>query len=118
MSLAYFLWCHSLREWLINDNAIDTSSLDAELANYPIWRLCRDVANRTRHLDLTHRPTDKDWSAYREYEPFSVQIDGRERHVANFRFDGRKVRVGEAILEASSMWADIIQRSGVSQSIP
>jgi hypothetical protein len=107
-SLTYFLWCHSLFEWLHEDGAMDKAELSEKLNRYPVWPLCRDIANRVRHFDLRHRPTDKDWSAFREYLPFESQIAGKERHVANIMFSGRKWRIAEAISEASKMWDEII----------
>lgn len=109
MALAYFLWSHSLREWLINDQIVGAVALDAELAKHDIWKLCRDVANRTRHFDLTRNPTDKHWSAHREYDPFSVQIEGVERHTANFFFNGRKLSIGDAVRQSAAMWNDVLQ---------
>ena len=106
-SLAYFLWCHSLREWLLNDKVFCKEALDTELAKYEIWPLCRDIANRPRHLELERNPTDKDWSVYREYEPFAPIIEGRERHIANIMFDGKKWRTSDAIKAASDMWEKI-----------
>lgn len=106
-SLAYFVWCHSLREWLLNDKVFSQSALDAELAKYEVWPLCRDIANRTRHLELNRNPTDKDWSAYREYDPFAPTIEGRERHISNIMFNGRKWRTSDAITAATAMWEKI-----------
>ncbi|MDP2697412.1 hypothetical protein [Thalassospira sp.] len=106
-SLAYFVWCHSLFEWLHEDGAIDKLKLSEKLNSYQVWPLCRDIANRVRHFDLRRKPTDKDWSAYREYLPFEYQIAGKEKHVANIMFDGRKWRIDEAISEASRMWEEI-----------
>ena len=106
-SLAYFLWCHSLRDWLKNDNVFTEEALQAELAKYEVWPLCRDIANRVRHLELRDKPTDKDWSAYREYDPFAPVIEGHERHIANIMFNGKKWRISDAIKAASDMWEEI-----------
>ncbi|MGV2017192.1 hypothetical protein [Agrobacterium sp. 22-223-1] len=107
-SLTYFVWCHSLAEWLHEDGALDKAILFEKLTRYPVWPLCRDIANRVRHFELRHRPTDKDWSAYREYQPFESQVTGKERHVANIMFHGRKWCIIEAISDASKMWDEII----------
>jgi hypothetical protein len=109
-SLAYFLWAHSLREWLFNDGVFTQDVLDNELSKFKIWKLCRDVANRTRHLDLKRNPTDKDWSAYREYDHFSQMLEGRERHIANILFDGEKLPITEVIRQTSAMWEKILAR--------
>lgn len=116
MALAYFLWSHSLREWLINDSKIAVRELDGALAKYPVWKLCRDVANRTRHFELTKGPTDKDWSAFREYDPFSIVLEGKETHIACFYFDGKRYRITDAVLQSANMWADIVKQFGLSAS--
>lgn len=107
-SLAYFLWCHSLLEWLHEDGAMDKLELTPQLNSYAVWPLCRDIANRVRHFDLRNKPTDKDWVAYREYLPFESHIEGRAKHVANLMFDRRKWRIADAISEASKMWKTIL----------
>jgi hypothetical protein len=106
--LAYFLWSHSLRDWLINDGVFSKDDLNARLGHYKIWALCCDVANRTRHYELTRNPTDKDWSAYREYDPFGPLTQGREVHLANIMFDGEKWRVADAIRASANMWEEIV----------
>jgi hypothetical protein len=107
-SIAYFLWCHSLREWLINDNVMTEEELNSELSKYSVWKLCRDIANRTRHFELKRNPTDKDWACYREYEPFSSIIEKRERHRVYVIHDGRKWETSEAIIQTAEMWKQII----------
>jgi hypothetical protein len=108
LALAYFVWCHSLRDWLTNDNAIEKDSLNRELSGYPIWQLTRDVANRTRHFEMNQHPRDSEWSTYRAYDPFSIQIEGRERHVALLMFDGRRWEIKDAIVQSADMWAVIL----------
>ena len=110
-SLAYFLWSHSLREWLINDEVIDRDKLDCELAKHDVWKLCRDIANRTRHFDLKMNPKDKDWTVYREYDPFAPVIEGRKRDIANLMFDGKKLPISSAIRNVADMWESIISHN-------
>ncbi len=63
-SLAYFVWCHSLREWLIKDQAASQSVIDSALKAYPEWRIVRDLANRSRHLVITQNPADAEWAVF------------------------------------------------------
>jgi hypothetical protein len=116
-SLAYFLWCHSLFEWLHEDGAMDKSELSHQLDGYVVWPLCRDVANRVRHFDLRHRPTDKDWAVYREYLPFESHVSEKEIHAANLVFDGRKWLLAETISEASKMWKEILHDLLMDKSV-
>ena len=71
LALSYFVWCHSLREWLVRGKVMDAKVLDENLGRYPQWKICRDIANRCRHYDLTTNPSDKHWSIGREYDPFA-----------------------------------------------
>lgn len=64
-ALAYFVCCHSMRDWLINDGATGESKLIDQLKQYPEWKVVHDLANRTRHLTLNQRLTDKEWSIAR-----------------------------------------------------
>lgn len=108
-TLAYFLWSHSFLEWLHESGEAEKAELSKKLKQYRVWPLCRDIANRVRHFDLRHNPTDKNWSAYREYLPFESQITGEERHVANVIFDGRKWDLSDAILESAKMWKEVVR---------
>ena len=107
-SLAYFVWCHSLREWLIKDGATTQGKIDRVLMVYPEWKIIRDLANRSRHLILTQKPTDADWSVFREYDPFAPAIEGRERHHVNLFFGGRKYRLLNLVRDAGSMWEQVL----------
>jgi hypothetical protein len=115
-SLAYFLWSHSLYEWLHESGAISKAALNRTLESYEIWPLCRDVANRVRHFDLNRSPTDRDWALLREYLPFETQLEDREKHSANLFFNGKKYRVTNAIRASSKMWLDVISSLNTAQS--
>lgn len=112
-ALAYFVWCHSLRDWLIKDGAISKNELDDSLKQHPEWKIVRDLANRSRHLVLTQSPTDGEWAVFREYEPFALQVEGRERHHLNLLFDGEKHRVSDLVSRSSRMWDDVLFRGGL-----
>ena len=107
--LAYFVWCHSMREWLINSKAIDKNKLDTELAKYEEWPLCRDIANRSRHFELRMNPKDKDWSIGREYDIFSKMSGQKMRHVLFLVSDDEKYDVVELVGRTQRMWRDIVE---------
>ncbi|OSQ28481.1 hypothetical protein TH468_18170 [Thalassospira sp. MCCC 1A03138] len=108
IALAYFIWSHSLRDWIIKDGAITSAEIDNNLSRYPVWQIVRDVANRSKHLKLTQNPKDADWFVRREYDSFSIVLEGRERHHINLFFDGKKHRLTDVILESSEMWKEIL----------
>ncbi len=107
-SLAFFVWSHSLREWLIKDQALSQSTIDTALKAYPEWRVVRDLANRSRHLVITQKPTDSEWAVFREYDPFAPAIEGRERHHVNLFFNGQKWRLSDLIVKSGRMWHQVL----------
>lgn len=112
-TLAYFVWCHSLRDWLINTGAMDENTLNAKLKEYPEWKRVRDLGNRQRHPVLAQNPTDKDWAMAREYDVFSHALEGRERHHLNLYFDGEKLRVLPLLRDTRAMWKSILEENGL-----
>jgi len=113
-TLAYFLWSHSFVEWLCEGGIITKKELFNELKNYEVWPLCRDVANRTRHFELKNKPTDKYWTAYRENDFFAYAVEGKERHIVNIMFDGKKWRATDAIQESDKMWKQVLEKQNAN----
>lgn len=112
-TLAYFVWCHSLREWLIQDNAIGGSLLDDELSRHPEWKIVRDLANRTRHLEITRNPTDAGWLVFREYDPFAPEIEQRERHCLVLLFGGERFQLVDLVGQSGRMWLEVLTKLGL-----
>lgn len=108
LALAYFVWCHSMRDWLIRDQVFERNALDNTLLEHPVWRIVRDVSNRSKHLILTQKPADAEWSVAREYDPFAIILEGRERHHLNLYFDGKKHRLSDVISRSSQMWRVVL----------
>jgi hypothetical protein len=71
VALAYFVWCHSMRDWLIKDNAMTRNEVDSQLSNHATWKIVRDLANRSKHLKITCNPADAEWAVSREYDHFA-----------------------------------------------
>lgn len=109
-ALAYFIWAHSLRDWLIEDQAVKKEQLDDLLGKSKAWKICRDMANRSRHFNLKQNPTDKDWSLLRSYDPFSEVFDGVGISYWEIYFGDEKLRLGEVILQVHNMWLDVLEK--------
>ncbi|MDX3973488.1 hypothetical protein [Shinella sp.] len=109
--LAYFVWCHSFRDWLLQTKAIDRQTLDSKLSNYPDWKVCRDIANRCRHYELTHNPSDKYWSMAREYD-FWASVEKRpEKHLLFLVFGDQKLSVTDVIHSTFKMWNEVLEET-------
>ena len=107
-TLAYFVWCHSLRDWLIKDNALTAEQVNIQLRKHSTWKMVRDLANRSKHLTITQNPTDSEWSVAREYDPFALLIEGRERHHLNLYFQGQKYRLAQVVTDSDDMWRQVL----------
>jgi hypothetical protein len=116
-ALSYFVWCHSLREWLIEGAAIEAKALDQNLARYPEWKICRDIANRCRHYDLTKNPSDKHWSMGREYDPFANPRNRLPREKWFLIFGEEKHELASVVSSTFKMWTDILPAYSLNPQI-
>ncbi|MEM6933844.1 MAG: hypothetical protein AAF526_09690 [Pseudomonadota bacterium] len=108
-TLAYFVWCHSMREWVINDGAMSKDELDKKLNEYPVWAICRDIANRCRHFDLNRNPKDKYWSVTGEYDQFHKWTNRKLRHVLNI-YSGQDHYHADALVHQTfRMWEEVLE---------
>ena len=107
-ALSYFVWCHSLREWLVRGKVMDAKVLDENLGRYPQWKICRDIANRCRHYDLTTNSSDKHWSIGREYDPFANPENRLPCEKWFLIFGEEKLELGSVFRTTFDMWTDIL----------
>lgn|GEM_PF-5667202 len=106
--LAYCLWAHSLREWLLETKTVPKEHLDRLLANQTAWNMCRDMANRSRHYNLRKKPTDKFWQLAREIDINSIMSGGSSKQTWYVNFDGESYSVSETVNQISEMWRSIL----------
>jgi len=116
-AFAYFVWCHSMREWLIEGSIIKSGDIDKSLALYPEWKICRDIANRCRHYDLKKNPTDKHWSIGREYDPFANERNELPREKWFLIFGEEKFELASVISITFKMWGDILNAHSLNPRI-
>jgi hypothetical protein len=67
--LAFFINCYALRDWLLAAGAIDRTSLDDFMRSHVQMRLCRDIANGFKHMELSQPSVDATFSLQNEYVP-------------------------------------------------
>lgn len=65
--LAFCHNCYALRDWLQNDDVISKGRLDMLMQNTQSLRVCRDIANGSKHLKINMPSVDPDFSIGREY---------------------------------------------------
>jgi len=59
--LAFFINCYHLKDWIINDNSAEISSKSVEdfVNQSEFLRVCGDVCNGSKHLNITSPKSDK-----------------------------------------------------------
>lgn len=116
-ALSYFVWCHSLRDWLIKGAIIQSEALDQDLAQYPEWKICRDIANRCRHYDLKNNPTDKHWSMGREHDPWANEQNSLPTEKWFLIFGEEKYELSSVITITFKVWSDILDAHNLNPRI-
>ena len=65
--LAFCQSCYALRDWLKNDAAVPKDELDVLMQDNECLRICRDIANGSKHLKVDRPSVDPNFSIGREY---------------------------------------------------
>lgn len=77
----------AMRDWLLHSN-INKDKVDTLFSTQHL-KLCRDIANGTKHCVITKPSVDADFRTLREYEPASIK-SGKRSEVFRVVADGRK----------------------------
>jgi hypothetical protein len=112
-TLVYFVWCHSLRDWIIKDRIPERDEVTAAMRNSVTWKIIRDLANRTKHFEISQSPTDKDWAVFRELEVFEKHPRGGDKETAFLLFDGKKVQLATVVDDAAKLWDMVLLNSNL-----
>lgn len=107
-ALSYFLTCHSLREWLIKDKAINKDALANDLKQYSCWPICRDIANRSRHFRISQNPVDPFWTLHREFDPFASEKNKSPRENWYLVFVDKRVELQTVVGVTYDMWVNVL----------
>lgn len=49
---AFFVIAFSLKEWLVKSERVSVENLDKNIKNFKYWKICRDIANGVKHMEL------------------------------------------------------------------
>lgn len=66
--LSFFVQCHSLRDWALKNAIIEKDVIDMAIDSYDCMKLCRDIANRYKHLEISKPSMDANWSIWIDYD--------------------------------------------------
>ncbi|MEP3632991.1 MAG: hypothetical protein ABJQ23_13995 [Shimia thalassica] len=110
---AFFIWAHSLRDWLIQTRAIEKKKLDEKLNRYEEWKMVKDLSNRVKHQRITRNPTDAEWIAGIKVTgnvkpPMSLELEPYVQH------SGKYMRLKECILSIWNMWIEVLDSADLT----
>ena len=114
-ALAYFIWAHSFREWLLESGALPKDALDSYLSTKGEWNLCRDLANRCRHYDLTRSPKDNDFVISYRIDIGAAIAGAKNQIIPGVFHNGLYLEFTQAIGQISLMWEGVIDNFGLQR---
>lgn len=65
----FFQYCYQMREWLLQTSKLPEEKIDRFYTETKEMRLCRDICNGTKHLNLSAPSVDAGFSIGWEYAP-------------------------------------------------
>ncbi|WP_386625101.1 hypothetical protein [Sulfitobacter geojensis] len=110
---AYFIWAHSLRDWLIKSETVEQKKLDDLLFDQDAWKNVRDFANKTKHSIITQNPKDPNWISGMSIDANAL-LRGEHGVEPYVYIGGRLINFGEAVLEVDKMWECVLAELGLS----
>lgn len=116
---AFFQNAHHLRDW--SPGGRTTDEIDGFLNSNLATRICRDVANVTKHHELTRRPAQEyEPSILREYAGKNrgwFECDSRLVVVTNYKDDGIVLDAREVAKECLRLWCEFLSPCDICDSI-
>jgi hypothetical protein len=115
---AFYQNCWALKDWISNDNALDSSireTVENEVKTYKNLMICADLANRSKHLVLDRRPR-----VGAEVESISVSIstgwpstDAAPIIIHQYKVVGNSGELGDGLAiarDAVAEWAELLNQ--------
>ncbi|MFX1590486.1 MAG: hypothetical protein ACFFC1_20320, partial [Promethearchaeota archaeon] len=62
---SFFQNCYHLREWLLKSGVVKQIEIEKLFHNNIELKICRDICNGTKHMEINQPSIDKDISIYR-----------------------------------------------------
>lgn len=99
--LCFFVQCWSLRDWAKESGLISFEEMQPYIDSYDCMKLCRDIANRYKHLTIraSSQKHDKDWSIWED-------ADGLRR-VFMVTARGKSQALWDLMIECIEFWEAI-----------
>lgn len=113
---AYFIWAHSMRDWLIKTGKVERTRLDQLLGNFGQWKNVRDLANKSKHAVITRASIDPNWNSGVKMD-LNALLRGEMGVEPYVSIGGRYTKLVDAILETDNMWDEIVQELKLDVSV-
>ena len=103
--LAFFIFCYSLRDFVIKTGGVKAKYIDDLIADSEPMRICRDVCNRSKHCNISSPSIDSSWSLGREYAPWPDGTSGFRHFLIA---ESRTAHPLEVVKQCVQFWDDLV----------
>lgn len=113
---AFFQNCASLRDWLKYDRPESLAQRELEdlVKNHVELRLCQDISNATKHLQLSDPKMRREFAQAREYVPAPVS-GGLPSSTIVLLADGQKYDALVLADRCIEIWHSFLETHGLNQ---
>ena len=102
----------SLRDWLHHDGEVSNKLLNAFINENIEMQVCRDIANGTKHFNLSQASIDDDFTIIREYEPFHKILEVAPNRIVVLA-GGHKFELKELAYRCIQLWEQFIKANNL-----
>ena len=113
---AFFQNCASLRDWLKYDRpeSLEQRELEDLVKNHVELRLCQDISNATKHLQLSDPKMRREFAQAREYVPAPVK-GGSPSSTIVLLADGQKYDALVLVDRCVEIWRSFLKTHSLDQ---
>ncbi|MBP7555988.1 MAG: hypothetical protein KA821_06975 [Chitinophagaceae bacterium] len=101
-----------LKDWLHHSGNISTQVLNKFINENLELQLCRDIANGTKHFNLSNASVDNDFTIIREYQHFHM-VSNTPPYKVIILASGHKFDLKELAFKCINLWEQFIRHHGM-----
>ena len=107
--MCFFTQCFSLRDWMVQHGAIDAAAVNSLIDGHDEMRICRDICNRYKHLNISKPSIDAHFQIKRSARPFT---DGEWDWVIHFG-GGERHELWDLMVKCIGFWEGLVAAYGL-----
>jgi hypothetical protein len=107
--MCFFVQCFSLRDWIIQQGIMDAKAINQLIDGHDEMRICRDICNRYKHLNISQPSIDAHWMIKRSARPFT---DGEWDWIIHFD-QGKRVELWNLMTRCIEFWEAFVAANDI-----